>query len=177
MKPKQFAAIALAAWLAVVGWVGSMILAKPQAFPAGFNDADESVAAQIQLEIQQAEQIRAALATLEAPEPSVATAPIIALTPAAPSPGAATEGGVAGVAGGAGGAPAERVVSFILSGDGLASRAMINGVLVGAGARLDDGAVVRRIGPRSVVIRDAEGVTHTLAVRVPGEPTPRGVKP
>jgi hypothetical protein len=178
MKQKQFAALALAAWLGVVGWVGSMILAKPQAFPAGFSDTDDSLAAQIQLEIQQSEQVGAALTALEAPKPALASASIIALTPAAPSVAATAAGGATTTDGVAAGAPAERVVSFILSGAGLASRAMIDGVLVGAGARLGDGAVVRSIGPRTVVIRDAEGVLHTLTVRAPGEePTPAGATP
>lgn len=172
MKQKHFAALALTAWLGVVAWVGSMILAKPQAFPSAFSDADDSVAAQIQLEIQQADQLGAALMALDASKPATASASIIALTPAAPTAAAPGEGGAPGIDGAAPGAPAARVVSFIISGAGLASRAMIDGVMVGAGARLGDGAVVRSISARSVVIRDSEGVMHTLAVRAPGDTAP-----
>lgn len=170
MKQKQFAALSLMAWLAVVGWVGSMILVKPQAFPAGFAEADGAVAAQIQREIQQADALGAALGVLQATPRGMGEATIIAMPP---TPVAADlAAGAASPTGTLEGGPAPRVVSLILSGAGIAARAMIDGVLVGTGARLDDGAVVRRIEPRTVLIRDTEGVMHTLALRTPGEPGP-----
>lgn len=170
MKQKQFAALSLVAWLAVVGWVGSMILAKPQAFSAGFAEADGALAAQIQLEIQQADALAVALGAIQtsprrADEPS-----IIALPPTPEEAGLVT--GTGSTAGTAADETATRVVSLIISGAGMVSRAMIDGVLVETGARLGDGAVVRRIEPRTVLIRDTEGVTHTLALRTPGEPGP-----
>lgn len=176
MKPKQFALVALVGWLGVAGWVGSMILAKPQAFPTGSAEADGALAAQIELDIQQAEALGASLTSLQQAPRGPAAAAIIALPPQRGSDMADTDapsaagGGFAVAAEEAG--PAPRVVSFIISGAGMAPQAMIDGVLVGTGARLADGAVVRRIDPRAVLIRDREGHTHTLAVRVPGEAEP-----
>jgi len=172
VKQKQFAAIALAAWLAVVAWVGSMILAKPQAFSGNPSDTDGAAAAQIEQQIQRADRTRTALATLDSPERSVAGAQIVALAPTAAP---AQNGGVDGTGVGE---PGERVVSFIISGDSVASRALIDGRLVGRGARLGDGAIVRRIDSQSVRIEDANGVTQTLLLRLPNDPLKNsGVKP
>ncbi len=176
MKPKQFALVALVGWLGVASWVGSMILAKPQAFPTGYAEADGAVAAQIELEIQQADALGVSLTSLQQTPRDIATAAIIAVPPKSGSEttdadrSAAASDGFAVAASEAG--PAPRIVSFIISGAGMAPQAMIDGVLVGKGARLHDGAVVRRIDPRAVQIRDSEGKTHTLAVRVPGEAAP-----
>ena len=166
MRAKHYAAAALVAWLAVVGWVGSMVVGKPQAFIGGFGDTDAATAAQIQLEIQRAEQVGAALQALAAAPAPAWTGGIVAEPPPRPE----TEGGAGpGTLAASAGGPAERVVSMILSGASIATRAMIDGRLVGAGARLDDGAIVRSIGPRSVRIQEADGTLRTLALRTPGD--------
>ena len=171
MKPKQLALFALVAWIGVTAWVGSMVLAKPRAFPTGYADADESVTAQIQLEIQQIEALAAALSTLQQVPRTASSGPIIALPPGGGrGTGRAAEAASGFAVAASDAEPAPRVVTFILSGEGIAAKAMIDGVLVGTGARLGDGAVVRRIDPRVVHIRDAEGVPHALPVRTPSEP-------
>lgn len=166
MKHKQFAAIALIAWLAVVGWVASMILAKPQAFAGGFTEADGMFAAQIEQDIVNADRMTMALASLEAP-PAIVAGPRIVAEP----PAQATTDGVRSHAagGGADGEIVERMVSFIISGDGFAARAMIDGNLVGRGARLPDGAIVRGIDARSVRIEGPDGQTRTVPMRSPGD--------
>lgn len=177
MKQKQFAALALAAWLGVVGWVGTMILGKPQAFPPSYAETDNAMAAQIGLEIQQADALALALTALESPPRAVTGTAIIAVPPkAAPAVDPATglaASGASSAATSLDAAPAApRVVSMIISGVGLSPRAMIDGTLVGPGARLGDGAVVRRIEARAVHIRDEDGVMHRLALRLPGDPPP-----
>ncbi len=164
MKPKHYALLALAVWGAVVGWVGSMILAKPQAFPAYAADADGMAAAQVQQQVALAGRAAEALARLREVPPALPSGPLVALPPP-PPPGTATPDGAAIVA-----APVPRVVSLIVSGEGLRPRAMIDGVLVGTGATLPDGAVVRSIGPRAVRLVDADGKAVTLALRTPGDP-------
>jgi hypothetical protein len=93
--------------------------------------------------------------------------------------GLAASNGAPGNAGLDGAPAAPRIVSLIISGAGMAPRAMIDGALVGPGARLGDGAVVSRIEARAVHIRDGEGVMHRLALRLPGDPptmpTPEGL--
>jgi hypothetical protein len=173
MRPKHHASLALAAWLAVVGWVGSMVVGKPQAFFGAYAETDGAMAAQIQLEIQRAEQVRGALAALASQAAlRVPPAGVVAESPPAPEASgsglAGTGGAAAGAATGAN-APQGRTVSMILSGVGLSTRAMIDGRMVGAGARLDDGGIVRSIGPRSVRIEESDGRMTTLALRTPGE--------
>ncbi len=176
MKPKQFALLALVAWIAVVGWVGSMVLGKPAALAGRGNDVDTDTAVRLQADVQRTEQVRSALAALVAAPARVASATIVALPPteriAATGAGTA-DGNATGVDPNA---PAARVLAFIVSGRDLRPRAMIDGTLVGPGARLADGAIVRHIGARSVRIEDSEGQQHTLALRTPGEagPTPEG---
>ncbi|HAI58824.1 MAG TPA: hypothetical protein DCM32_02980 [Xanthomonadaceae bacterium] len=170
MRPKHYAALALLAWLAVVGWVGSMVAGKPRAFVGGFGDADAVVAGQIQLEIQRVEQVRTALQALAAAAPPPAQAAGVVAEPP-PMPG--TEDGAGpGTALAAVSRPGDRVVSLILSGASIATRAIVDGRMVGPGTRLDDGAIVRSIGPRSVRIEEADGTQRTLALRTPGDPPP-----
>lgn len=168
MKQKQYAALALLAWLGVVGWVGSMILAKPQAFAGSMAQADATVAAQIELEIQRVQRTRDALTAMQPTGLSVAATDVIALPPETTT---LEDGSVVSANPSAplDAPPPPRVVSFIISGAGMRSRAMIDGVLVSPGERLADGAIVRRIDARSVRIEDSEGKQHTIALRLPGD--------
>lgn len=168
MTPKQFALLALVAWLAVAGWIGSMILAKPAALSRAGSDMDTGTAMRIEADLRRTDQARTTLAALVAAPVRVAGPSIIALPPAR-GVGAAALGAASGEDALAPGAPPARTLAFIVSGRDLRPRAMIDGALVGAGARLPDGAIVRHIGARAVRIEDGEGQMHTLVLRTPGE--------
>lgn len=168
MKPKQFALLALLGWLAVAGWIGSMILAKPAALSRLDSDVDTGTAMRIEADLRRTDQARTTLAGLVATPVRVAGSSIIALPPAR-GVGATALGAASGEGTQAPGAPPERTLAFIVSGRDLRPRAMIDGTLVGAGMRLPDGAIVRHIGARAVRIEDGEGQVHTLVLRTPGE--------
>lgn len=168
MKPKQFALLALLAWLAVAGWIGSMILAKPAALSRVGSDVDTGTAMRIEADLRRTDQARMTLEGLVAAPVRVAGPSIIALPPAR-SIGATALGTTSGEGALAPDAPPGRTLAFIVSGRDLRPRAMIDGTLVGAGARLQDGAIVRHIGARTVRIEDGEGRMHTLVLRTPGE--------
>lgn len=168
MKPKQFALVALVVWLAVAGWIGSMILAKPAASSSVGSDVDTSTAMRLEADLRRTEQARAALNGLVEAPFRTAGSSIIALPPARAAGAAGTTGTTADGALPPG-SPSPRVLAFIVSGPDLRPRAMIDGALVGPGARLPDGAIVRHIGARAVRIEDGEGRMHTLALRTPGD--------
>ncbi len=166
MRQKHFAALALVIWLGVVAWVSSMVVVKPQVFGGQSLEADGAVAEQIRRELQQADQMRAALATLNAPVRTAAVGQIVALPPTM----AQAEAEAVTIDGSPLAEPGVRVVSFIISGDSVASRAMIDGKIVGRGARLSDGTVVRSIGSQAVRLEDSSGQIQTLEVRLPSDP-------
>ena len=157
MKVKYTAAIALVAWLGVVGWVTSMVVAKPVVMPYQ-NDSDSSTTmAQLQLDIARNAKASGALHALQqqdfgnnSAEPLLAVAP-----PLLPGAGAEGEPGVGGIA--QPGQPGyEHIVSMVVSVPG-SRRAVVDGSYVAAGGVLRGGAHVRAIGPDWVDLEDVTG--------------------
>ncbi len=157
MKVKYNATIALVAWLGVVGWVTSMVVAKPVVMPYQ-NDSDSSTTtAQLQLDIARNAKAAGALHALQAQEYGLATAePLLAVAPPVlPGAQAGGEAGIGGVA--QPGQPGyEHVVSMVVSVPG-SRRAVVDGSYVAAGGVLRGGAHVRAIGPDWVDVEDVTG--------------------
>lgn len=155
MKLKFTAALALAIWLAVTGWLATMVIAKPAILHLG-NSADETASmAELRSAIERNRQARDQIASLRQSSFSDGGRPLIALQSALPAAGGnTTYSGYATVQDG--GAPAALDVSMVLDTDGRRS-AIVDGQRVRAGSRLADGSRVRAIGAGWVRIERPDG--------------------
>jgi hypothetical protein len=151
--------IALALWLCVVAWVGAMIASKPTAHRGYAEDEDSAAMAQLQQGLRHNQDMKSAVAALSRQRGSLVAAPVVA-----PSP--APMVGNDGMTPLDGGAVAGRALSLIISTEG-SRRAVIDGQLVRAGSRLDDGSTVRGISASTVRIEDLAGQMQTLVLPSP----------
>lgn len=179
MKMKYTAASALLAWLLVVGWLASMVIAKPAVLRLG-NQAEETAEmAELRNGIARNRQTAAAIATLrDAAFPVADGNGVIALPVAAPVSTASVAGTTTGNQAGAepGAAPAARALSLVLVTNGRRV-AVVDGQYVQVGSRLADGTRVRAIGQDWVRLDDAAGTRQTLRVLNPLQPVQGGGRP
>jgi hypothetical protein len=164
MKIKFVAAIALAIWLAVTGWLATMVVVKPAVLQLG-NDADETAAmVELRTAIARNKQMQAQVERLRQSVSIGEGQPLLALPLATPPAG---EGGPSSaLAGEAGAEAATHNVSLVLVTDGRPS-AVVDGQRVQRGSRLAGGARVVAIGPDWVRISNAAGEQTTLPVPSP----------
>ncbi len=154
MKTKFIAIAALALWLAVTGWLATMVIVKPAALHLS-NDADET-AAMVELRgaIARNQQMQQRIAQLrQATFPGAGSGqPLLAL------PSATASGNEAGnlPAHASSAEPVAHSVSLVLEANGRRS-AIIDGRHVHAGARLEDGSRVAAIGTNWVRIDGPDG--------------------
>lgn len=168
MKMKFTAAFALAVWLAVTGWLATMVIVKPAVLHLG-NDADETAEmAQLRGAIEHNRQMQERVALLRQSTYTDGNQPLLALPSALP---AATEGSAAAARGatGASSDPSTHTVSVVLVANGQRS-AIIDGRHVRAGTRLADGSRVAAIGADWVRIESTDGARAVHAVPSPYQP-------
>jgi hypothetical protein len=172
MKMKFTAAFALLAWLAVVGWLASMVIAKPAVLRRGNQAEDTAAMADLRNSITRNRQVMESMAALHgAAAPAYAgPAEVIALPVAAP---AAVDGSSSGMTGDATTGTVAHAVSLVLIANGRRT-AIVDGQSVRAGSRLDGGARVAAIGQDWVRIVDPAGNRQTYRVRDPLEPEMAG---
>ena len=168
MKIKFTAAIALALWLAVTGWLATMVIVKPAVLHLG-NDADETaVMVELRGAIERNRQMQQHIAQLRQTTFADNGQPLLALPSAAGATGA--EGvGIRSLPAGATAEPVAHTVSLVLEANGRRS-AIIDGRHVHAGARLDDGSRVAAIGTDWVRIEGADGERKVHPVPSPYQP-------
>ena len=161
MKLKYSASLALALWLCLVAWGSAMIVAKPSVSRAYADEEGSTAIAQLQLNIDQNRKALDALDALAlAPAAAIASSPAVTPSSAAPAGPEADEG-----------VPAEPVIvshqlTLILSTD-QGRRAIVDGQLVQAGARLADGSRVRVIDRDHVSLDTSAGERLTLRLPAP----------
>lgn len=179
MKMKYTAASALLVWLLVVGWLASMVIAKPAVLRMG-NQAEETAEmAELRNGITRNRQTAAAIATLRDAQFPVADGNgVIALPVAAPAPTVPTDGATAGspVGTSPGTSPVARALSLVLVTDGRRV-AVVDGQYVQVGSRLADGTRVRAIGQDWVRLTDTSGSQQTYRVLNPLQPAQAGGRP
>jgi len=163
MKIKFIAAIALVVWLAVTGWLATMVVVKPAVLQLG-NDADETAAmVELRAAIARNQQMQAQVERLRRGAPVGDGQPLLALPLATPP---ASEAGPSSALAAGAESDTAHSVSLVLIADGRRS-AVIDGQRVQRGSRLAGGARVLAIGPDWVRIRNAAGEQTTLPVPSP----------
>ena len=163
-KLKYAAAIALLVWLGVTAWMATMVVAKPAIMRSGASTAELPTMAQLREGIARNQRALQSLQALGEGTLAGTMDPLIALSPSGvvdPFTGdVGTVDSLDGVIAG------EHVVSLVLS-HGKRRRAVIDGRLVGPGARLGDGSRVRAIGVDWVAIEDARRGRRVLRMPPP----------
>jgi hypothetical protein len=170
MKHKYYAAAALAAWLLVIGWLASMVVAKPAVMRVRGQTEDSPAALELRQNLARNVRDMALLARFDGlPDSSDDGQPLLALTP--PPLPAASPGNAADPA-------PDYVLSLVVSHD-QRRRAVVNGQYLSTGSRLDNGAKVLAIGPDWIRLDDPANGVRTLHVRNPlrGEQTPSRALP
>ncbi|MGE8234002.1 MAG: hypothetical protein ACN6OR_11475 [Stenotrophomonas sp.] len=165
MKKKYIAMTALLCWLAVSGWLASMVVAKPAVLFIGNNAEESAEAARLRASLQRNKLVLETAATLR-PQPRFEGSQLIAVpdSPAAGSAGPASNG----VADADTLSLVPASLSLVVTADGR-STAIINGMPVRQGARLDDGTRVLAIGSNWARVRSPAGEVSTLRVRHIGQ--------
>lgn len=172
MKMKYTAAIALAIWLAVTGWLATMVIAKPAILHLG-NEADETPAmAELRAAVERNRRAREQTPVLRRTVFTDDGRPLVALPTLAGS-GSAYAGGGAGIGLNADGADAPLDVSMVLDTDGR-RMAIIDGTRVRVGSRLADGSRVRAIASGRVRIVRPDGEVVDRHVESPFLPSQAG---
>ncbi len=169
MKMKYTAIVALIAWLAVTGWLATMVIAKPAVLRLGNQAEETSAMAELRTAIARNNKAQALVAPLRHSAMVGIGTELVALP--ATSPSGTTSGQPSYGQGGS--APGEHNVTMILTTDGRRS-AVIDGQRVRTGSRLPDGSRVRAIGPDWVRIVDGSGALVVKAVRSPFLPQEGG---
>ncbi len=166
MKKKYIAMTALLCWLAVSGWLASMVVAKPAVLFMGNNSEESPEAARLRASIQRNKLVLATAGKLR-PQPRFEGAQLVAVPErAAPGSPASGDNGMAG----ADTLPTTLAsLSLVVTADGR-STAIINGMPVRQGSRLDDGTRVLAIGSNWARVRGPAGDVSTLRVRHIGQP-------
>ena len=166
MKMKYTAAIALAVWLAVTGWLATMVIAKPAILHLG-HDAEETAAmAELRAAIDRNHRAQQRAATLRRVPFVDGGRPLLALPAAPAAAGAGTWQAAQAQAAGYVGVPAPLDVSLVLDTDGRRT-AIVDGQRVRVGSRLSDGSRVRAIGTGRVRIQRPDGEVVDRAVQSP----------
>lgn len=172
MKAKFIAAVALALWLAVTGWLATMVVAKPAVLHLG-GDADETMEmAGLRNAIARNHGVQAQLASLRPTGLPGTRQPLVALPPARVDPaqtlGTAAASGYGYSYGIDEPAPAVAAldVTLVMNTDGRRS-AIVDGQHVRVGSRLDDGTRVRAIDAGGVRLQRPGGEQVDRRVRSP----------
>jgi len=160
MKMKYTAIVALIAWLAVTGWLATMVIAKPAVLHLG-NQAEETAA---MAELRNAIARNAKAQELIAPLRHSAMVGIGTQLIAVAAPGGQPVSGAGTAAGNA--LQGEHAVSLVMIADGRRT-AVIDGQRARAGMRLADGSLIQAIGPDWVRIIGLDGVPTVHQVRSP----------
>jgi len=161
MKMKFTAALALAVWLLVTGWLATMVVAKPAVLHLG-NDADDSAAmGELRAAIERNRRAQAQIAALRQATYFDDGRPLVAVQSVPPADDVPNGNGSYDRVGAA---PVHHDVAMVLETDGRRS-AIVNGELVRAGSMLSDGSRVSAIGRGAVRIERADG--ERTDVRVP----------
>ncbi|MDC7805919.1 hypothetical protein PQS31_03665 [Luteimonas sp BLCC-B24] len=160
MKMKFTAALALAIWLLVTGWLATMVIVKPAVLHLG-NDADDTAAmGELRAAIERNRRAQAHIAALGQASYREDGRQLVALQPLPRVVEASSGiGGEARVDAG----PVQHNVAMVLETNGRRS-AIVNGELVRAGSLLADGSRVRAIGQGAVRIERADGERTDLRV-------------
>jgi len=165
MRHRYYAAVALAVWLAVTGWMASMVVAKPAVMRVSAQAEDTPAMLELRQQLARNQRDMALLSRFdELPWSSDDGEPLLALSPP-PLPSAAA-GDPAGLQ------PAYEV-TLVVSHQGR-RRALVNGQYLAPGSRLDNGARVMAIGQDWVRVEDPQNGVQMLRVRNPlsGEAPP-----
>ncbi|MBS7456793.1 hypothetical protein [Coralloluteibacterium stylophorae] len=151
MKPKFAAAIAVAVWLAVVAWTGTMVVAKPAVLRLNESADETSAMAELRNATARNARAQAALGGMRSLGADAGSGPVIALAPerrtdadGQPLDPAAPQGDFV-----------HRLELIVAAGSG--RHAVVDGNDVTVGSRLPGGARVVAIGLDSVRIEDASG--------------------
>ena len=175
MKMKHTAALALAAWLLVTGWLASMVIAKPAVLRLGNQAEDTAAMAELRNAIGRNHKAMEGIGALR-----VATVPYQGSLVALPMVATNTPG-MAGATASEVSAEApidipEPQLSMVLDAGGRRV-AVFNGEQVRLGTRLNDGSRVRAIGPDWISVSDSDGKRTTHRVRSQFESLVRGSTP
>ena len=173
MKMKYTAAAALLAWLLVVGWLASMVIAKPAVMRMG-NQAEETAAtAELRNGVARNRGVAASIAQLRTTAMIDAGGDSLIALPSATAAGNGNNSGNGSTGAAEGEGAATHVISLVLAASGRRV-AVIDGQSVRVGARLEDGSRVSAIGQDWVRLDDAAGNRQTLRVTNPLHPEQAG---
>lgn len=180
MKMKFTAAFALAAWLLVVGWLASMVIAKPAVLRLGNQAEDSAAMAELRNAIARNRKAIEGMDTLRhVTLPYAGTGPLIALPVDTVDPVATGLVGATASDMAAGMPPVsapEPQLSMILEAGGRRV-AVFNGEQVRPGSRLADGGRVHAIGPDWISVSGRDGKRAVHHVRGQFEPRADGGQP
>jgi hypothetical protein len=152
VKVKYVAPAALLAWAAVVGWVVSMVVAKPVERLYGDETDGSATAAELQLAVARNSRALDALKVLTAVDGDASVEPLLAIAPPLSPEQLAVEAANAKGSGQA----FEHKVTMVVSVPG-SRRAIVDGNYVAVGSKLADGTHVRGIGADWVLLEDVTG--------------------
>ena len=176
MKMKYTAAAALLAWLLVVGWLASMVIAKPAVMRTGNQSEETAATAELRNGIARNRRVAAAIAELHSNTPILIAdgASVVALPTAAPVASNNNGNGSTGADGSEG--TTTHVISLVLAARDH-RMAIIDGRKVRVGSRLDDGSRGAAISADGVRLADPSGKQDTYPVRNPLQPEQAGGQP
>ncbi len=158
MKHKHYAAAALAAWLVIIGWLASMVVAKPAVMRVRGQTEDSPAALELRQNLARNTRDMELLARFDGlPDSSGDGQPLLALTP--PALPLANAGNAANLV-------PDYVLSLVISHD-KRRRALINNQYLTTGSRMDNGARILAIGPDWVRLDDPVNGIRILHVRNP----------
>jgi len=166
MRAKYVAAVALLAWLLVVVWLSSMVIAKPAVLRFGNQAGETAEIAELRKLIARNRQTMEALGSLRSSSPYLAHAQPVALPASGGAAAAATASGVYGGAGTGAEAEVPHQVSLVLLANGRRV-AVVDGQHVSVGSLLAGGARVAAIGPDWVRIARPGSPARTYKVPHP----------
>lgn len=175
MKKKYIAMVALACWLAVTGWLGSMVVAKPAVFFKG-NDAVESPeAAQLRAAIQRNQLLLEVAGKLRPPQPVMNGTELIAIPDTSASESASSSAGDSSVDNSTS-AYTPSTLSMVIKANGRTS-AILDGAAVRVGSRLENGGRVVAIGSDWIRVIGSDGAAQTLKLRNISQSLSGGAQP
>ena len=163
MNMKYTAAIALLVWLAVVGWLATMVIVKPAVLSLRTDSEETAAMLELRNAIARNKLSIKEIPTLRSYSDVDTSVPLIALLPG--NMQTATTGSQASY-GVAVNEPIIHAVSMVLVANGRRT-AVVNDEPVRVGSRLADGSRVRHIGTDSVEIQSPDGVPTVLKVPSP----------
>lgn len=175
MKMKYTAALALAAWLLVVGWLASMVVAKPAVLRIGNQAEDSAAMVELRNAIARNRKTMDGIGTLrDRGMPYQASQSLIALPTGVADDAVAGE--IAASTTSAQAAAVEPHLSLVLD-TGSTRIAIFNGEQVRRGSRLADGGRVHAIGPDWISVSGTDRKRNVYRVRPQFETFPTGIVP